>query len=93
MIIVEEPLIPAARILDESLDELVKNGIIIGSKYVDSKIAFFLPSRNQKRTITYRAMATKKFTGTQSPTSLYPMYEPHKTQYGNITRYKFIDSF
>jgi hypothetical protein len=89
MIVVEEPLIPATIIEQESLDDLVKNGVIIGSKYVNGKIAFFLPSGKEKKRIIYEIRSTKRFRGLQSPTKVYPMYEPHKAQHGNNTRYSF----
>ena len=89
MVIIEEPLIPAAHIDQESLDTLIKIGSIIGFKYVDNTIAFFLPPGNEKRKITYKIVAYKTFNGSQGPAKIYPMYKPHKNQYGNATHYSF----
>ncbi len=90
MIIVEEPLLPAAMIEQSSLDELIKNGSIIGFKNVGRDIAFFVPSGKKERVIHFTYIPTRRFVGFQSPPCIYPMYAPHKKRFGNVTKFIFL---
>ncbi|MHA1730853.1 MAG: alpha-2-macroglobulin family protein [Promethearchaeota archaeon] len=89
MVVVEEPLLPGASVVQSSLDELVRRGVVVGHQYSAGKVAFFLPSGAPERTLRYAFRGTRKFSGTQPPPSAYPMYAPHEVVTGNPTAFKF----